>query len=119
MIKDPGEMAAQIRIQAPVVTGSGVNKKTYWVDIGNTSESDPPKWIWAKWENVHGAEAWTASSVQATAAATVSVWYNSRITRMCRVIDDAGIIYKIISLDDIRRGHRQIELKVRASVNGA
>ena len=119
MIKDPGEMTARIRIQAPVVTGSGVNKKTSWVDIGNTSESDPPKWIWAKWENVHGAEAWAASSVQATAPATVSVWYDTRITRMCRIVDDAGIIYKITSLDDIRREHRQIEMKVQASVNGA
>jgi head-tail adaptor len=118
MIKDPGEMTAQIRIQVPVITGSGVNKKTSWVDIGNTSESDPPKWIWAKWENVHGAEAWTASSVQATAPATVSVWYDTRITRMCRIVDDAGIIYKITSLDDIRREHRQIEMKVQASING-
>lgn len=118
MIKDPGEMTARIRIQTPVITGSGVNKKTSWIDIGNASESDPPKWIWTKWENVHGAEAWTASSVQATAPATVSVWYDTRITRMCRIVDDAGIIYKITSLDDIRREHKQIEMKVQASVNG-
>jgi hypothetical protein len=37
---------------------------------------------------------------------------------MCRVVDDAGIIYRITSLDDIRREHRQIEMKVQASVNG-
>ena len=119
MIKDPGEMTARIRIQTPVVTGSGVHKATVWVDIGNTSESDSPRWTAAKWENVHGSEAWTASSVQATAPATVSVWYDSRITRMCRIVDDAGIVYRITSLDDIRREHRQIEMKVQASVNGA
>lgn len=118
MIKDPGEMMALIRIQVPITTGNGVHKSTSWVDIGNNSESDPARWIYAKWENVHGSEAWVASSVQATAPATVSVWYDSRITRMCRVIDDAGIVYKITSIDDIRREHRQIELKVQASVNG-
>lgn len=119
MIKDPGEMTARIRIQTPVVTGSGVHKATVWVDIGNTSESDSPRWTAAKWENVHGSEAWTASSAQATAPATVSVWYDTRITRMCRIVDDAGIVYRITSLDDIRREHRQIEMKVQASVNGA
>jgi head-tail adaptor len=119
MIKDPGEMTALIRIQAPVTTGSGIHKAMVWVDLGNTSESDPPRWTWAKWENVHGAEAWTASSVQAVAPATVSVWYDSRITRMCRIVDDAGTVYRITSLDDVRREHRQIELKVQASMNGS
>lgn len=118
MIKDPGEMTARIRIQAPVTTGSGVHKDTAWVDIGNTSESDSPRWICAKWENVHGSEAWVANSVQATAPATVSVWYDARITRMCRVVDDSGTIYKITSIDDIRREHRQIEMKVQANING-
>lgn len=118
MIKDPGEMTARIRIQQKVTTGTGVNEYTAWVDIGNNSETDPPRWTWAKWENIHGSEAWVAESVQATAPATVSVWYDSRITRMCRIVDDAGIIYRITSLDDIRREHRQIEMKVQASVNG-
>lgn len=118
MINDPGEMTAQIHIQVPITTGSGVYKTTAWVDLGNESESDPPNWIWAKWENVHGSEAWVANSVQATAPATVSVWYNARITRMCRIVDDAGVIYQITNLDDIKREHRQIEMKVQASVNG-
>ena len=117
MIKDPGEMTARIRIQAPVTIGSGVHKTTTWTDLGPLSEKNPEGWAWVKWENVHGAEAWVASSVQATAPATVSVWYDARITRMCRIIDDAGVIYRITSLDDIRREHRQIEVKVQASVN--
>lgn len=111
-------MTARIRIQTPVTTGSGVHKVTSWVDVGNTTTSDAPRWAYAKWENAHGAEAWVASSVQATAPATVSVWYDVRITRMCRVLDDAGVVYQITSLDDIRREHRQIEMKVQASVNG-
>lgn len=118
MIKDPGEMTAQIRIQTAVTTGTGVNKRTVWVDIGNASDTDPPRRLWAKWENVHGTEVWAAQSVQATAPATVSVWYDARITRQCRVLDDAGISYTIVSLDDIRREHRQIEMKVQASMNG-
>lgn len=118
MIKDPGEMTALIRIQRSVTVGQGVDEHEAWVDIGNAAETDPPKWTAAKWENVHGSEAWMAESVQATAAATVSVWYDARITRQCRVLDDAGIVYDVVSLDDIRREHRQIEMKVRASVNG-
>jgi head-tail adaptor len=118
MIKDPGEMTARIRIQHEITTGSGIDEHQAWVDIGNASETDPPRWVWAKWENVHGSEAWVAESVQATAPATVSVWYDERITRQCRVLDDAGIVYEIKSLDDIRREHRQIEMKVQASVNG-
>lgn len=110
-------MTAQIRIQQPTVIGTGINKHTEWVDLGNESEADPPRWLWAKWENVHGSEAWIANSVQANAAATVSVWYDSRITRMCRIVDAAGLIYQIASLDDVRREHRQVEIKVKASVN--
>lgn len=118
MIKDPGEMTVRIRIQYPKSTGSGVNKTTSWPDIGNTSENEPAIWLWAKWENVHGSEAWVASSVQAENPATVSVWYNANITRKCRILDDAGIKYDIVSIDDIRREHRQIEIKVKASMNG-
>lgn len=118
MIKDPGEMTARIRVQAPVTIGTGINKHSEWVDIGNNTEADAPRWIWTKWENAHGSEAWAASRAQAMAPATVSVWYDARITRQCRVLDDAGIVYGIVSLDDIRREHRQIEMKVRASVNG-
>lgn len=118
MIKNPGEMLARIRVQKPVAVGDGINKHTEWADIGNESENDPPNWIWAKWENVHGSEAWIAESVQANSAATVSVWYSSEITRKCRVIDDAGIVFEIASIDDIRREHREMELKVKAEVNG-
>lgn len=118
MIKDPGEMIIRIRIQKQVMIGEGINKYTAWVDIGNESETDSPHWIWAKWENVHGSEAWVANSVQATAAATVSVWYDAQVTRQCRVLDDMGTVYSITSLDDICQEHRQIEMKVQASVNG-
>lgn len=118
MIKSPGEMTALIRIQYPKTEGTGINKTTSWVDIGNVFESDPPLWIYAKWENVHGSEAWIANSVQAIAAATVSVWYNKSITPKCRIIDDSGSIYAIESCDDIRKRHEQMELKVKAAVNG-
>lgn len=118
MIKDPGEMTARIRIQQNLKTGTGMHSEDHWTDLGNATEFDPPRWTAAKWENVHGAEAWVANSVQATAPATVTVWYDARITRMCRIVDDVGIIYRITSLDDIRREHRQIEMKVQASMNG-
>ena len=118
MINSPGEMTTLVRVQYPKTSGTGVNKTTTWIDIGNTAADDNPNWVYAKWENVHGSEAWIANSVQATSAATVSVWYDFLITQKCRVLDDAGIIYQIVSMDDVRHRHEQIELKVKAAING-
>ncbi len=118
MIKNPGEMTARVRIQCPKTTGEGVSKRTVWIDIGGEAEEDAPHWLYAKWEGVHGAEAWAASSVQAELAATVGVWYRPEITHKCRLLDESGRVFNIISLDDVRLRHEQIELKVKASVNG-
>jgi Bacteriophage head-tail adaptor len=117
MINSPGEMIAQIRIQKEVSSGTGSFVTKSWVDIGSPSDTGYP-WIYAKWENVHGTEAWAANSVQASAAATVTVWYNPSINHACRVVDDAGIVYDIVSLDDVRKRHEQIEMKLKASVMG-
>ena len=112
-----GDLNARIRIQRKVTSGSGSFKKEEWVDIGNESSSDSPRYKNAKWVGVHGSEAWIAESVQAERAATVTVRLDKRINEACRVLY-GDTVYKIVSMDDISQLHHWLEIKVKASVNG-
>ena len=112
-----GDLKARIRIQRKKSSGSGSFKKEEWVDIGNESSSDPPRYKNAKWAGVHGSEAWIAESVQAERAATVTVRFDKRINEACRVLY-GDTVYKIVSMDDISQLHHWLEIKVKASVNG-
>ena len=106
-----GDLKARIRIQRKKSSGSGSFKKEEWVDIGNESTSDPPRYKNANWAGVHGSEAWIAES------ATVTVRFDKRINEACRVIY-GDTVYKIVSMDDISQLHHWLEIKVKASVNG-
>lgn len=112
-----GDLSARIRIQHKVVSGSGSFKKEEWVDIGNESSSEPPRYKNAKWVGVHDSEAWIAESVQAERAATVTVRFDKCINEACRVLY-RETVYKIVSMDDISQCHHWLEIKVKASVNG-
>ena len=112
-----GKMRTKIRIQKMHKDGTGSFAKEAWIDIGNTAETDPPHFIWAHWVNVHGSEVWAAESVQAQKAATVTIRYRKGIDEQCRIVKD-GILYQIVSIDDIKDCHQWIEMKVRAAVNG-
>ena len=112
-----GDLNARIRIQCKKSSGSGSFKKEEWVDIGNKSSSDPPRYKNAKWVGVHDSEAWIAESVQAERAATVTVRFDKRINEACRVLY-GDLVYEIISMDDISQLHQWLEMKVKASVNG-
>lgn len=112
-----GDLNTRIRIQHKVLSGSGSFKKEEWVDIGNESNSNPPRYKNAKWVGVHGSEAWIAESVQAEKGATVTVRFDKRINEACRVLY-GETVYKIVSMDDISQCHHWLEIKVKASVNG-
>ena len=71
---------------------------------------------WANWVNVHGSEVWAAESVQAQKAATVTIRYRKDIDEQCRIVYN-GIVYDIVSIDNIREQNRVLEMKVRAAVN--
>lgn len=116
-IKTVGKMRTKIRIQKKQKIGEGSFADEAWFDLGNTAETDEPKYIWSNWINVHGSEVWAAESVQAQKAATVTIRYRKDVDEQCRIVKD-GVIYQIVSIDDIQEYHQWIEMKVRAAVNG-
>lgn len=112
-----GQLRTKIRIQKSVTVGTGINKYTAWVDLGNASDADPPRYILASWINVHGSEAWIVNSVQAQLGATVTIRFRGDVTPACRVLL-GNMVYQIVSLDNIRQLGQWLEMKVKASVNG-
>ena len=104
-VTNPGELDTKITLHSRgVTTGAGGFQKPVLIEIGE---------VWAKWTNVHGQEAWIASSVQAKSAATVLIRYISQIDPTC-VVEKEGQFFEIVSLDDIQNRHEYIELKVQA-----
>lgn len=112
-----GELKTLIRIQKSSKIGAGSFADYEWVDIDNSSADDEPVYIYSKWVNVHGSEAWIADSVQAQMGATVTIRYKSNVTLKCRVLL-GDIVYNIVSLDNIRQGGQWLEMKVKACLNG-
>lgn len=113
---NPGELRTKLRIQKPIKTGSGSFAYTSWVDIGNTSDLDSPRYIYSKWESLKGAEKWAADSVQATGGATVTVRYSSQITEQCRIIRE-DILYQIVEIQDTTQKKQWLQIAVKAAVN--
>lgn len=112
-----GDLNTRIRIQYKKSDGSGSFKTAEWVDIGNSTAEDPPRFKYSKWVGVHGSEVWIANSVQAERAATVTIRFDKRVNEACRILY-GDIVYKIISIDDIGQKHKWLELKVKAEVRG-
>lgn len=86
----------------------------------------------AKWVNVHGNEAWLANAQGAIKGATVTVRYRSDVDETCvivlgstveEVINDedvltgwtftGGVIFEIVSMDNIQQLNEYIEFKVK------
>lgn len=112
-----GELKTKIRIQRQKKSGIGSFAKIEWVDIGNEISTDNPRYIFAKWINVHGTEAWIADSVQAQRAATLTIRYREDVDESCRVLYD-GKFYQIVSLNNVMETGQWLEIKVKAAVNG-
>ena len=88
-------------------------KRTIFTDAGGfqAQSVETIAAAWARWENVHGSEAWAASAV-ATEAATVLIRYRAGLDETCLVRMD-GTIYEVVSMDDIQQRHEYLELKVK------
>lgn len=98
----------RVIIQRFVRKGEGSFAEESWQDVCT---------VWANWINVHGSEVWAAESVQALKAATVTIRYRSDVDEKCRILFN-GVLYEIVSVDNIRQRNRALEMKVRAAVNG-
>ncbi len=106
---NPGELRTLVTLKSRTVsTDAGGFPKPTWSTIAA---------VYAKWENVHGSEAWTADSVGAESAATVTIRYRTGIDTTCAVELD-GKIWEIVSIDDIRQRGELLELKVRRMRSG-
>ena len=110
------DLRTRIRIQHEVTTGSGINKTTSGVDLGSSTDTDPPKYIWCDWYPFMGSETWVANSVQVSDGANVVIRFRKDVNSRCRVVKD-GIIYQIIAPNDPDQHRQWLKFKVKASVN--
>ena len=114
---NPGELRTKIRIQKPIKEGTDDFSKTAWVDLGNTSETDTPKYIRCRWEStVKGTQAQLSDSTQSLDYATATVRYRPDISTKCRIIKD-GITYMILVAADPNQHKRWLQIEVKAAVN--
>lgn len=103
-VTNPGDLRTKVSLQSRTITSEdGGFQHPAWTTIAT---------VWAKWINVHGSEAWTASSLQAESAATVLIRYRSDVNLGCAVLK-GSIRYEIVSLDNIQERNEYIELKVK------
>lgn len=103
-VTNPGELRTSVVLAS----------RTVYKDAGGFQRSrfEAVATIWAKWVNVHGSEAWTANSVQATEAATVTIRYRSDVD-LTNCLDKNGKIFEIVSIDNIQERNEYLELKVK------
>lgn len=116
----PGELRTRIRVQRCVRTrpDGEIEETARWIDLGNAAEDDPPRYKRCQWIGAHGTEAWTDDALMGTQQATIRLRYDERISAACRVLL-GGEVWEIVSLDDVRRAHEWMELKlVRKEAGG-
>lgn len=101
---NPGELRTSITLQSRTVfTETGGFQVPAWATLAT---------VWARWINVHGSEVWAAASLQAEAAATVTIRYRGDVDATCAVLLGSDR-YEIVSLDNIQQRGEFLELKVR------
>lgn len=98
----------KIEIQYRTKEGEGSFTKEEWKTLCKP---------WANWSAVFGAEFWAAESVQAQRPATVTIRYRADVNEQCRILYN-GVVYEILSVDNIRQRGVLLAMKVRAAVNG-
>ena len=114
---NPGELRTKIRIQRKVTTGTGSFAKTTWVDLGNTSDTDPPKYTLCKWvPTIKGTQAQLSDSTQSLDYATATIRYKGAITVRCQVLKD-GITYQILDVGDPTQHRQWLQIEAKAAVN--
>jgi len=106
---NPGDLRVPVTLQRRSVSSDpGGFQTPGWSKIAD---------VWARWENVHGMEAWAANTTQAEQAATVTIRYRPDVDPTCAVLK-GGRRFEIVSIDDIQERHEYLELKVKATRSG-
>lgn len=83
-------------------------------------DADQAVSAWARWQNVHGAETWTAAAQGAVESATVLIRYRSDLDATWYISKDGGVIwFEIVGApDDIEERHEYLECKVKRYRSG-
>lgn len=106
---NPGELRTLVTLQSRSVSfDSGGFQTPGWATIAT---------VWARWTNVHGSEAWTASSLQAEQPATVLIRYQTGVDTTCAVLKGSDR-FEVVSVDNIQERNEYLELKVRRMRSG-
>lgn len=100
---NPGDLRTKISLHERTVTtlDGGFTK------AGTSKLGD----VWSRWVNAHGSETWVIATNQFRSAATVLIRYRDDIDTTC-VVEKSGLLFEIVSMDDIQNRHEYIELKV-------
>ena len=108
-VSNPGELRTSITLKRRTASGdAGGFQKPTWTTVAT---------VLAKWINAHGSEVWTADMAGAKQAATVMIRYRSGLDTTCAV-EKGGVLYEIVSIDDIQERHEYMELKVQRMGSG-
>jgi len=103
-ITNPGDLRTLITLKSRSVTSeTGKFQKPVWSTLAS---------VYAKWVNVHGSEVWAADAAGASEPATVLIRYRNDIDATGAVEKD-GVLYEIVSLDNIGERSEYLELKVK------
>ena len=133
---NPDYDAARIDLRTPIriqvkITGRApgeLDPVDRWVDVEAVKGAavlpgelpiiieQKPAYKRCQWSNAHGSEAIRQDMAVGKERATLVIRYDSRVNNRCRVLrgDDA---WEILSVDDVRAGHRYMELIVEREVS--
>ena len=116
---NPGDLRTKIRIQKREASRrpGEISSKIEWIDIGNTSGADLPRYTRCQWSGAHGDETFSDDALQGTHFATIRLRYDPRINEICRVLLGSDA-WEITSLDDVRQQHRWMEIKLKRKAAG-
>ena len=106
---NPGDLDVSVAIQTrTVTTQTGGFQKPAWTTLAVA---------WAKWRNIHGAEAWMNQTIESEGAAVVTIRYRSGVDETCALLKGANR-YEILSMDNIEERSEYLELRVRRLQEG-
>ena len=114
-----------IRVKLPDTTkGKGaVDDDVKWIDIGSTSETDDPKYMYCQWKNAHGNDVLLSNQEFGLEKATIKMIYDDRITSECRIYkynpttNEYDKEYEVIGFpDDILDRHQLLEIYLKRVV---
>ena len=109
----PGELRTRIRVQRCVRSrpDGEIEETESWIDLGNDTGEDPPRYKRCQWIGVHGAEAWTDDALMGSQQAAVRLRFDPGISPSCRVLL-GNEVWEIVSVDDVRQAHEWMELRL-------